>query len=157
MPSLQLCICLCPKLFKSEILHFKLPSKLGKSMCGATKSWRERHVSRMLCWMCGETRQDTISYSLVLLLTSVPLEIEITEQFYFIFMFQEPRPLSQFDLENALSTSRTTAVASEYGVSSSRRTFPGESVDYQGQAAINEFSKLMVSYMLNLQSDSQDS
>ncbi|AES72565.2 ATPase family AAA domain-containing protein 1 isoform X1 [Medicago truncatula] len=70
---------------------------------------------------------------------------------------QEPRPLSQFDLENALSTSRTTAVASEYGVSSSRRTFPGESVDYQGQAAINEFSKLMVSYMLNLQSDSQDS
>jgi len=114
-------------------------------------------VSRMLRWMCGETRRDIVSYSLVLLLTGVPLEIEITEPCYFIFMFQEPRPLSQFDLENALSTSRTTAVASEYGVSSSRRTFPGESVDYQGQAAINEFSKLMVSYMLKLQSDSQDS
>jgi len=111
----------------------------------------------MLCWMCGETSQDAVSYSLVLLLTGVPLVNVITEPCYFIFMVQEPRPLSQFDLENALSTSRTTTVASEYGVSSSRQTFPGESVDYQGQAAINEFSKLMVSYMLNLQSDSQDS
>lgn len=78
-------------------------------------------------------------------------------------MFQAPRPLSQFDLEKALSTSRKTSVAaSEYGglnlQSSSRwTTCPGESGDYQVQAAINEFSKLMLSRMINLQSDSQDS
>ncbi|TKY74050.1 ATPase family AAA domain-containing protein 1-A [Spatholobus suberectus] len=72
-----------------------------------------------------------------------------------------PRPLSQLDLEMAIATSQKTKVAaSEYGgfslQSPSRWTAPGESGDSQIQAAINEFSKLVVSHMINLQSDSQD-
>ncbi|KAF1893924.1 hypothetical protein Lal_00002475 [Lupinus albus] len=73
-----------------------------------------------------------------------------------------PRPLSQLDLEKALATSQKTNVAaSEYGgislQSPSRFTVHSESGDYPLQAAINEFSKLMVSHMLNLhQSDAQD-
>ncbi|XP_061358188.1 uncharacterized protein LOC133302436 isoform X1 [Gastrolobium bilobum] len=73
-----------------------------------------------------------------------------------------PRPLSQLDLEKALATSQKTKVAaSEYGglslQSPSRWSVHGESGDYQLQAAINEFSKLVVSHMINLQSDAQDS
>ncbi|KAK7410743.1 hypothetical protein VNO78_01783 [Psophocarpus tetragonolobus] len=73
----------------------------------------------------------------------------------------EPRPLSQLDLEKALATSQKTKVAaSEYSgfnlQSPSRWSVPGESGDSQIQAAINEFSKLVVSHMINLQSDSQD-
>lgn len=72
-----------------------------------------------------------------------------------------PRPLSQIDLEKALSTSRKTKVAaSEYGglnlQSPSNWTISGESGDYQLQAAINDFSKLVLSRMVNLQSDDQD-
>lgn len=73
-------------------------------------------------------------------------------------MFQAPRRLSQLDLEKALSTSRTMVAASEYDglnhQSSSRRTFPVDSGDYQ--AAINEFYKVIISRMINRQPDSQD-
>ena len=77
------------------------------------------------------------------------------------FTFQAPRPLSQLDLEKALATSKKTKVAaSEYSgfslQSPSRWTVPGESGDSQFQAAIHEVSKLVVSHMINLQSDSQD-
>ncbi|KAA8540077.1 hypothetical protein F0562_026769 [Nyssa sinensis] len=72
----------------------------------------------------------------------------------------EPRPLSQLDLEKVLATSRKTGVAaSEYtGLSSqspgwSRHRDPD---DYQVRAAISELSKLVVSQILNLQSDAQD-
>ncbi|KAL9312837.1 hypothetical protein ACSQ67_018289 [Phaseolus vulgaris] len=72
-----------------------------------------------------------------------------------------PRPLSQLDLEKALATSQKTKVAaSEYAgfslQSPSRWSVPGESGDSQIQAAINEFSKLVVSHMINLQPESQD-
>ncbi|CAL0305408.1 unnamed protein product [Lupinus luteus] len=73
-----------------------------------------------------------------------------------------PRPLSQLDLEKALATSQKTNVAaSEYGgisiQSPPRFTVHSESGDNPLQAAINEFSKLMVSHMINLhQSDAQD-
>lgn len=84
-----------------------------------------------------------------------------TELFYLFVMFQGPRPLLQLDLEKALSTSRKTKVAAnEYGglnlQSPSNWTFSGESGDYQLQAAINDFSKLVVSRIVNLQSDAQD-
>jgi hypothetical protein len=72
-------------------------------------------------------------------------------------MFQEPRPLSQLDLEKALSTSRKTTVAANEYSRMSQPSSSGDSGDYQVQAAINEFSKLMISQMINLQSDSQDS
>ncbi|KAG2701395.1 hypothetical protein I3760_06G042200 [Carya illinoinensis] len=69
-----------------------------------------------------------------------------------------PRHLSESDLEKVLATSqKTKVVASEYtGLTSqspgwSRNREPG---DYQVQAAINELSKLVVSQILNLQSDS---
>lgn len=88
---------------------------------------------------------------------------KMTELFYLFFTFQGPRPLSQLDLEKALSTSRNTKVAAnEYrGLnlpSPSNWTYSGESGDYQLQAAINDISKLVVSHMvnLNLQSDAQD-
>lgn len=69
--------------------------------------------------------------------------------------------MSQIDLEKALATSQKTKVAaSEYGglsLQSPRWTVPSESGDYPLQAAINEFSKLVVSHMINLhQSDAQD-
>lgn len=85
---------------------------------------------------------------------------EITKLIYLFFAFQEPRPLSQLDLEKALATSqKTTVAANEYDrmnqQSSSRRPFPGEN-DYDVQAAIKEISKLMGSHMINLQLDSQD-
>ncbi|GMN44343.1 hypothetical protein TIFTF001_013544 [Ficus carica] len=72
-----------------------------------------------------------------------------------------PRPLYQTDLEKVLITSRKTKVAaSEYsglsGQSSSGWPRNSDSGDYPVQAAINELSKLVVSHVLNLQSDSQD-
>ncbi|KAK2444521.1 P-loop containing nucleoside triphosphate hydrolase superfamily protein [Trifolium repens] len=69
----------------------------------------------------------------------------------------EPRPLTQLDLEKALSTSRKTTVAANEYSRMSQPSSSGDSGDYQVQAAINEFSKLMISRMINLQSDSQDS
>lgn len=72
----------------------------------------------------------------------------------------EPRPLSQSDLETVLNSSRKTSVAAnEYtrlnsqlaGWSRNR-----DSEDYQVQATINELSKLVLSQILNLQSDAQD-
>ncbi|WJX34302.1 hypothetical protein P8452_22427 [Trifolium repens] len=68
----------------------------------------------------------------------------------------EPRPLSQLDLEKALSTSRKTTVAANEYSRMSQPSSSGDSGDYQVQAAINEFSKLMISHMINLQTDSQD-
>ncbi|WVZ20066.1 hypothetical protein V8G54_007388 [Vigna mungo] len=72
-----------------------------------------------------------------------------------------PRPLSQLDLEKAIATSlKTKVAASEYAgfslQSPSRWSVPGDSGDSQIQAAINEFSKLVVSHMINLQPESQD-
>ncbi|GFY81806.1 P-loop containing nucleoside triphosphate hydrolases superfamily protein [Actinidia rufa] len=73
----------------------------------------------------------------------------------------EPRSLAQSDLETVLASSRKTRVAaSEY--SRLNTTSPGwsrnrESDDYQVQAAISELSKLVVSQILNIQSDAQDS
>ncbi|XP_041015870.1 outer mitochondrial transmembrane helix translocase [Juglans microcarpa x Juglans regia] len=71
-----------------------------------------------------------------------------------------PRHLSESDLEKVLATSqKTKVVASEYtGLTSqspgwSRNREPG---DYQVQAAINELSKLVVSQIFNLKSDSQE-
>ncbi|GLT41520.1 hypothetical protein SLA2020_155770 [Shorea laevis] len=72
----------------------------------------------------------------------------------------EPRPLSQSDLEKVLATSTKTGVAaSEYRSLSSQLSgwARRESDDYQVQAAINELSRLVVSQIVNLQSDSQDS
>ena len=75
-------------------------------------------------------------------------------------MFQEPRPLSESDLENVLATSGKTKVAAgEYGEftrHSPRWTGHRESGDYQFQDAISELSKLVVSQIVNLQSDRQD-
>ncbi|GLT48282.1 hypothetical protein SLA2020_219160 [Shorea laevis] len=71
----------------------------------------------------------------------------------------EPRLLSQFDLERVLATSTKAGVAvNEYGRLSSQlsgwsRRDPD---DYQVQATINELSRLVVSQIVNLQSDSQD-
>jgi hypothetical protein len=87
--------------------------------------------------------------------------MKLTELFYLFFTFQEPRPLSQLDLEKALSTSRKTMVAAnEYSrtkaPSSSRQPFSGESGDYEVQAAIKEISRLMDSHMINIQLEPQD-
>ncbi|KAL6972150.1 hypothetical protein U1Q18_031838 [Sarracenia purpurea var. burkii] len=73
----------------------------------------------------------------------------------------EPRPLLQSDLERVLLSSRKTKVAaSEYtGLNSQSAgwsTNRESSEDYQVQAAISELSKLVVSQILNLQSDAQD-
>ncbi|KAL2556365.1 P-loop containing nucleoside triphosphate hydrolase superfamily protein [Forsythia ovata] len=72
----------------------------------------------------------------------------------------EPRPLSQSDLEKVIyKTTKTKVAASEYTrLSSQSSTWPGhrDSDDYQVQAAINELSKLVVSQILNIQTDSQD-
>ncbi|KAJ9174313.1 hypothetical protein P3X46_017350 [Hevea brasiliensis] len=68
------------------------------------------------------------------------------------------RPLFQSDLEKVLTTSTKTRVAAnEYTRSNSQ--LPGcsrQSDDYHVQATINELSKLVVSQLLNLQSDTQD-
>ncbi|KAB1205137.1 ATPase family AAA domain-containing protein 1-A [Morella rubra] len=71
-----------------------------------------------------------------------------------------PRPLSQSDLEKVLGTSRKTKVAAgEYTGLSSQSTGwsrDRESGDYQVQAAISGLSKLVLSHILNIQSDAQD-
>ncbi|KAL0304452.1 UNVERIFIED_CONTAM: ATPase family AAA domain-containing protein 1 [Sesamum radiatum] len=73
---------------------------------------------------------------------------------------QEPRPLSQFDLETVIATTRKTNVAaSEYSRLSSQMSGWSqhrESDDYQVQDAINELSKLVISQILNIQSVAQD-
>jgi SpoVK/Ycf46/Vps4 family AAA+-type ATPase len=72
----------------------------------------------------------------------------------------EPRPLSQSDLETVLNSSRKTSVAAnEYtGLNSQLAGWSRnrDSEDYQVQATINELSKLVLSQILNLQSDAQD-
>ncbi|KAK4571112.1 hypothetical protein RGQ29_029798 [Quercus rubra] len=71
-----------------------------------------------------------------------------------------PRPLSESDLERVIATSKKTKVAAnEYTGLSSQS--PGwsrnsESGDYPVQAAISELSKLVVSQILNIQSDAQE-
>ncbi|PHT78602.1 hypothetical protein T459_16654 [Capsicum annuum] len=74
---------------------------------------------------------------------------------------KEPRPLSESDLEKVIATSKKTQVAAnEYNslrsqlVGLSRQT---ETDDYPVQAAISELSKLVVSQILNLQAENQDS
>ncbi|KAL6132238.1 hypothetical protein ACLB2K_070609 [Fragaria x ananassa] len=73
-----------------------------------------------------------------------------------------PRPLSQKDLENVLATSRHTKVAAnEYYTglnlpSSPRLSRNRDSVEIPAQAAINELSRLVVSQILNIQTDPQD-
>ncbi len=68
--------------------------------------------------------------------------------------------MSESDLEKVLSTSRKTKVAAgEY--SGLTPQSPGwsrnsESGDYPVQAAISELSKLVVSQILNIQSDAQE-
>lgn len=75
-------------------------------------------------------------------------------------MFQAPRPLSQADLEKVLATSiKTRVAASEYtGLPSPSAGWSRirDPADYQVQAAINELSKLVVSQILNIQSDAPD-
>uniref|UniRef100_A0A5B6ZAL4 Putative ATPase family AAA domain-containing protein 1 n=1 Tax=Davidia involucrata TaxID=16924 RepID=A0A5B6ZAL4_DAVIN len=72
----------------------------------------------------------------------------------------EPRPLLQSDLEKVLATSRKTRVAASAYTSLSSQSpgwsRHGEPDNYQVQAAISELSKLVVSQILNFQSDAQD-
>ncbi|XP_030460333.1 uncharacterized protein LOC115680662 [Syzygium oleosum] len=74
---------------------------------------------------------------------------------------QAPRPLLQSDLEKVLMTSKKTKLAaSEYTrLSSQSPSWPrnSESDDYQVQAAMNELSRLVLSQIMNLRPDSQDS
>lgn len=72
----------------------------------------------------------------------------------------EPRPLSELDLEKVIATSKKTQVAAhEYN--SFRSQLAGLSrqteTDDPVQAAIGELSKLVVSQILNLQAENQDS
>ncbi|CAN4102291.1 unnamed protein product [Withania somnifera] len=73
----------------------------------------------------------------------------------------EPRSLSESDLEKVIATSKKTLVAAnEYN--SLRSQFVGlsrqtDTDDYPVQAAISELSKLVVSQILNLQAENQDS
>ncbi|KAM7272880.1 hypothetical protein ACFE04_027544 [Oxalis oulophora] len=71
-----------------------------------------------------------------------------------------PRPLSQGDLERVLTSSRKTAVAaneySRLAAQSQLWSRQRESDDYNVQAAISELSKVVVSQIMNLQSDSQE-
>lgn len=74
---------------------------------------------------------------------------------------QAPRPLSRLDLEKVLTTSRKTRVAAtEYTLNSQSSGWSrnNESNDYQVQAAISELSRLVVSQIMNIQSepDTQD-
>ncbi|KAM7499808.1 hypothetical protein LguiA_024222 [Lonicera macranthoides] len=72
----------------------------------------------------------------------------------------EPRPLSQVDLEKVLATSRKAGAAASMYTGLSSQALGGwsrhrEGDDYQVQAAISELSKLVVSQILNIQSDPQ--
>ncbi|KAL6581579.1 hypothetical protein OROMI_007502 [Orobanche minor] len=71
---------------------------------------------------------------------------------------QEPRPLSHSDLERVMATgAKTNVAASEYSrLSSGWPTRQRDSDGYQVQAAIGELSKLVVSQILNLQSEAED-
>lgn len=88
--------------------------------------------------------------------------MNITQSIGLCFFFQAPRPLSQKDLENVLATSRHTKVAAnEYYTglnlpSSPRLSRNRDSVEIPAQAAINELSRLVVSQILNIQTDPQD-
>lgn len=75
--------------------------------------------------------------------------------FHIHLPFQEPRPLSQSDLQSVIATTTKTKVAAtEYtrlnsqSASWSRHSDP----DYV-RGAINELSKLVASQILNLQTD----
>ena len=87
---------------------------------------------------------------------------EIRPSFFgnFTVALQVPRPLSQTDLEKVLATSRKTKVAaSEYtGLRPQSSGWSGnrEPDDYQVQSTISEISKLMLTQIMNLQSDAQD-
>jgi hypothetical protein len=71
---------------------------------------------------------------------------------------QDPRPLSQLDLEKVLATSKKTQVAAgEYSLSSQSSAWRGSREPDEVQAAISGISKLLVSQIINLQSESQDS
>ncbi|CAK9158215.1 unnamed protein product [Ilex paraguariensis] len=78
----------------------------------------------------------------------------------YLDLLKEPRPLSQLDLKKVVVTSKKTLVAaSEYTRLSSRSPgWPshGEPDDYHVQAAISEISKVVVSQMLNLRSDTSN-
>ncbi|XP_038709896.1 ATPase family AAA domain-containing protein 1-B-like [Tripterygium wilfordii] len=68
----------------------------------------------------------------------------------------EPRPMLQSDLERVLLTSRKTRVAaSEYSRLNSQLPRSRDTDDYQVQSTINELSRLVVSQILNIQSDAQ--
>ncbi|XP_050385626.1 uncharacterized protein LOC126802116 [Argentina anserina] len=72
-----------------------------------------------------------------------------------------PRLLTQEDLENVLATSRHTKVAAnDYytGLNSSSPRFSRnrDTVEIPGQAAIKELARLVVSQILNIQTDPQD-
>ncbi|CAL1366457.1 unnamed protein product [Linum trigynum] len=72
---------------------------------------------------------------------------------------QEPRPMTQADLEKVLATSKRTGVAAiEYNRSRSQSpVWPIQSSDDDHvHATISELSKLVVSQILNLQPDSRD-
>ncbi|GER28558.1 P-loop containing nucleoside triphosphatehydrolases superfamily protein [Striga asiatica] len=71
---------------------------------------------------------------------------------------QGPRPISQSDLERVITSStKTNVAAGEYGRLNAGWLRQRESSDdYQVQAAIGELSKLVVSQILNLQSEPQD-
>lgn len=78
-----------------------------------------------------------------------------------IFDMQLPRALSQADLEKAVKTSKKTQVAAREFSSQSEPevwSVPRETLDddYQVQAAINEISKIVVSQIINIRSDSND-
>ncbi|KAF3659316.1 hypothetical protein T459_09669 [Capsicum annuum] len=67
----------------------------------------------------------------------------------------EPRPLSELDLEKVLATSKKTKVAArEYSRLSSSHS---DSDSSPVQVSINQLSKLVVSRILNLNLDNQDS
>ncbi|XP_030532260.1 outer mitochondrial transmembrane helix translocase [Rhodamnia argentea] len=74
---------------------------------------------------------------------------------------QAPRSLTLSDLEKVLMTSKKTKhAASEYTRLSSQSPSwqrNSESDDYQVQAAMNELSRLVLSQIMNLRPDSQDS
>ncbi|KAF5732445.1 ATPase family AAA domain-containing protein 1-A [Tripterygium wilfordii] len=72
----------------------------------------------------------------------------------------EPRPVLQSDLEKVLVTSiKTRVAASEYSrlnSQSPRWSRSRDMDDYQVQSAFNELSRLVVSQILNIQSDAHD-
>lgn len=86
--------------------------------------------------------------------------VPLDESSIYALHFQEPRLLSQSDLEKVLAAKRKTkAAASEYTrVSSQSPGWSGnrEPDNYHVRAAISELSKLMMSQVLNIQTEDQD-